>query len=75
MATIDLMLMVAIFVLMIFTEIPDYLILDIDFISSSSALMPERARTSKMIATKGKQTAKFMENVPMPLNIEKAMNA
>ena len=69
------MLMVAIFVLMIFTEIPDYLILDIDFISSSSALMPERARTSKMIATKGKQTAKFMENVPMPLNIEKAMNA
>lgn len=75
MATIDLMLMVAIFVLMIFTEIPDYLILDIDFISSSSALMPERARTSKMIATKGKQTAKFMENVPIPLNIEKAMNA
>lgn len=75
MATIDFMLMVAIFVLMIFTEIPDYLILDIDFISSSSALMPERARTSKMIATKGKQTAKFMENVPMPLNIEKAMNA
>ena len=69
------MLMVAFFVLMIFTEIPDYLILDIDFISSSSALMPERARTSKMIAIKGKQTAKFMENVPMPLNIEKAMNA
>lgn len=69
------MLMVAFFVLMIFTEIPDYLILDIDFISSSSALMPERARTSKIIATKGKQTAKFMENVPKPLNIEKAMNA
>ena len=52
-----------------------YLILDIDFISSSSALIPERASPCKTIATNGKQTAKQIENVPMPLNIEQAMKA
>ena len=54
---------------------PYYLILDMDLISSSSDLIPARARISNIIATRGKHTAKLMENDPMPLNMERAMNA